>query len=111
MLSTGVKMRRSAAMTAQGRTVLSRHLSRGRGGAARPSSHLRAAAVNHGSVMMDSFEWNKIFGGVLGTLLFVAALNILVDEFMTPEKPASGGMTVATPETPTSGTSAPEAKP
>jgi len=61
--------------------------------------------------MMDSFEWNKIFGGVLGTLLFVAALNILVDEFMTPEKPASGGMTVATPETPTSGTSAPEAKP
>jgi len=62
--------------------------------------------------MMDSFEWNKIFGGVLGALLFVAALNILVDEFMTPEKPASGGMTVAVTETPTSGNGgAPEAKP
>jgi cytochrome c len=61
--------------------------------------------------MMDSFEWNKIFGGVLGGLLFIAALNILVDELMAPEKPAGGGMTVATTETPSSGPSAPEAKP
>ena len=32
---------------------------------------------------MDSFEWNKILGAVLGTTLFIAGLNILVDEFMT----------------------------
>jgi len=50
---------------------------------------------------MDSFEWNKILGAVLGTLLFVAALNILVDEFMKPEKATTSGMTVAVTETPT----------
>jgi len=61
--------------------------------------------------MMDSFEWNKILGGVLGTVLFIVGLNILVDELMTPEK-GHGGMTVATTETPTSTTgNAPETKP
>jgi hypothetical protein len=35
---------------------------------------------------MDSFEWNKIFGAVLGTVLFVATLNILVNGLMTPHK-------------------------
>jgi cytochrome c len=61
---------------------------------------------------MDSFEWNKIIGGVLATLLFIVGLNILVDELMKPEKPTGSGMTVAVTETP-SGTSgnAPEAKP
>jgi cytochrome c len=62
--------------------------------------------------MMDSFEWNKILGGVLGSVLFIVALNILVDELMTPEKATSPGMTVAVSETPAGGTSgAPEAKP
>ncbi|MBI1211737.1 MAG: c-type cytochrome [Alphaproteobacteria bacterium] len=62
--------------------------------------------------MMDSFEWNKILGGVLGALLFVVGLNILIDELMTPEKPTSGGMTVATTETPSAGpTAAAEVKP
>jgi hypothetical protein len=35
---------------------------------------------------MDSFEWNKIFGAILGTALFVVALNILVGGFMAPPK-------------------------
>ena len=62
---------------------------------------------------MDSFEWNKILGAVLGTVLFVAALNIIVDEFMKPEKPSGAGMTVAVTDTSTqtSTSSAPEAKP
>jgi cytochrome c len=60
---------------------------------------------------MDSFEWNKIIGGVLATVLFIVALNILVDELMKPEKPTTSGMTVAVTET--HGTSGPavEAKP
>ena len=28
---------------------------------------------------MDSFEWNKIIGAVLGTALFIVALYIVVD--------------------------------
>ena len=47
---------------------------------------------------MDSFEWNKILGAVLGTTLFIVALNILVDELMQPEKPSGAGMTVAISE-------------
>jgi cytochrome c len=60
---------------------------------------------------MDSFEWNKILGAVLGTALFIAGLNILVDEFMKPEKPTTSGMTVAVTEAPTGGTPAAETKP
>jgi len=66
----------------------------------------------HGSVLMDSFEWNKIIGAVLGTTLFVAALNILVDELMKPEKPSGTGITVAVGETHDGGTTGTtEAKP
>jgi cytochrome c len=62
---------------------------------------------------MDSFEWNKIIGAVLGTMLFIVGLNILVDELMKPEKPSSTGMTVAVGETHGGGTisAAPEGKP
>jgi cytochrome c len=47
---------------------------------------------------MDSFEWNKIFGAVLGTVLFVATLNILVNGLMTPHKAEKPGMEVAVAE-------------
>ena len=59
---------------------------------------------------MDSFEWNKILGAVLGTMLFIVGLNILVDEVMKPEKPSASGMTVAVTETHGT-TNAPEVKP
>jgi cytochrome c len=39
---------------------------------------------------MDSFEWNKIFGAVLGTLVFVFVVRIAAEtlyEAETPEKP------------------------
>jgi cytochrome c len=47
---------------------------------------------------MDSFEWNKIFGAVLGTVLFVASLNILINGLMTPHKAEKPGMEVAVAE-------------
>ena len=47
---------------------------------------------------MDSFEWNKIFGAVLGTVLFVATLNILVNGMMSPHKADKPGMEVAVAE-------------
>lgn len=47
---------------------------------------------------MDSFEWNKIFGAVLGTVLFVASLNILVNGMMSPPKAEKPGMEVAVAE-------------
>jgi cytochrome c len=63
---------------------------------------------------MDSFEWNKIFGAVLGTVLFVVTLNILVGGLMTPHKAEKPGMeVVVAEESPGGGTTAPvaEAKP
>ncbi len=47
---------------------------------------------------MDSFEWNKIFGAVLGTALFVVALNIFVGGVMTPHKSDTPGMEVVVNE-------------
>lgn len=50
---------------------------------------------------MDSFEWNKIAGGVLGTLLFVVALKIgseMLFEMPEPEKP--GYVVPGVPQTP-----------
>jgi cytochrome c len=63
---------------------------------------------------MDSFEWNKIFGAVLGTVLLVVTLNILVGDLMTPPKAEKPGMEVAVAEESTGGgTTGPvvEAKP
>lgn len=48
---------------------------------------------------MDSFEWNKIFGAILGTALFVVGLNIGVSGYMAPHKAAKPGMEVAVVET------------
>lgn len=57
---------------------------------------------------MDSFEWNKIFGAVLGTVLFVVTLNILVGGLMTPHKAEKPGMEVAVAEDTGSGPATPE---
>ena len=57
---------------------------------------------------MDSFEWNKIFGAVLGTALFVVALGIVVDGVMAPEKSDKPGMDVVVKDDHgTGGTTAP----
>lgn len=52
---------------------------------------------------MDSFEWNKIFGAILGTALFVVALNIVVGGYMKPHKSEKPGMEVVVAEAPTPG--------
>jgi cytochrome c len=44
---------------------------------------------------MDSFEFNKIAGAVLATLLFVVALNITAEAIFTPAKPAKPGYEIA----------------
>ncbi len=62
---------------------------------------------------MDSFEWNKVFGAVLGTALFVVALHIGVDMLMKPHKAEKPGMDVVVAETPDTNGGQPvvEAKP
>ena len=62
---------------------------------------------------MDSFEWNKVAGWVLATVLVIVGLNILVGKMMEPEKAKGPGMEVVVTETPNGngGTPAVEAKP
>jgi cytochrome c len=47
---------------------------------------------------MDSFELNKILGAVLGTCLFVLAMNIAAGALFTPAKPAKPGYDIAVQE-------------
>jgi cytochrome c len=47
---------------------------------------------------MDSFEFNKIAGAVLFTLLCVVALNITAEAIFTPHQPAKPGYEIAIPE-------------
>jgi cytochrome c len=47
---------------------------------------------------MDSFELNKILGAVLGTCLFLLALNIAAGAIFAPEKPAKPGYAIAVAE-------------
>jgi cytochrome c len=47
---------------------------------------------------MDSFEFNKIAGAVLFTLLCVVALNITAEAIFTPSHPAKPGYEIAVPE-------------
>jgi cytochrome c len=48
---------------------------------------------------MDSFEWNKIFGAVLGTGLLVFALKIVGGGLFATEAPEKPGFAIATAET------------
>ncbi len=52
---------------------------------------------------MDSFELNKILGAVLGTCLFVLALNIAAGAMFSAPKPAKPGYDVAVQEHPAGG--------
>ena len=47
---------------------------------------------------MDSFEWNKIIGATLGTVLFIVALYIVIGGLMAPHKAEKPGMEVAVTE-------------
>jgi cytochrome c len=53
---------------------------------------------------MDSFEFNKIMGAVLGTCLVLLALNITAGALFSPPMPAKPGFEIAVPETPEAGT-------
>jgi cytochrome c len=52
---------------------------------------------------MDSFEWNKIAGAVLGTLLFVVAVRIASGFIFEVKEPAKPGYVVQGVEAPASG--------
>jgi cytochrome c len=43
---------------------------------------------------MDSFEWNKIIGAVLGTAIFIFVVRLVAEHIYEPEKPEKPGYTV-----------------
>jgi cytochrome c len=43
---------------------------------------------------MDSFEWNKIIGAVLGSLIFIFVVKTVASIIYEPEKPAKAGYIV-----------------
>jgi cytochrome c len=43
---------------------------------------------------MDSFEWNKIIGAVLGTAVFIFVVRIVAEHVYEPEHPAKPGYVV-----------------
>lgn len=56
---------------------------------------------------MDSWEWNKIAGAVLGTLIFVMVVKIVSDSIYDVEPPAKPGYVVeGVEETPATGAAA-----
>ena len=53
---------------------------------------------------MNSFEWNKIIGAVLGTAIFVFVVRLVAEKLYEPEKPAKPGYVVeGVVETPAGG--------
>ena len=61
---------------------------------------------------MDSFEWNKIIGAVLGTAIFIFVIRLISEKVYETEKPAKPGYTVeGVIEAPTGGTAAPVEEP
>jgi len=55
---------------------------------------------------MDSFEFNKIAGAVLGTALGVMALSIISEAVFSESEPAKPGFEIAVAETPAAGQTA-----
>ena len=43
---------------------------------------------------MDSFEWNKIIGAVLGTAIFIFVVRQAAEVIYEPEQPAKPGYVV-----------------
>lgn len=61
---------------------------------------------------MDSWEWNKIAGAVLGAVLFVMVVNFAADAIYDNPPPAKPSYTVEMPQAPvSSATAVPEAEP
>ena len=57
---------------------------------------------------MDSFEWNKIIGAVLGTAIFIFVVRVVAEAIYEPEKPAKPGYIVeGVVENPAGGEAAP----
>ena len=57
---------------------------------------------------MDSFEWNKIIGAVLGTAIFIFVVRVVAEGIYEPEKPAKPGYVVeGVVENPAGGEAAP----
>jgi cytochrome c len=57
---------------------------------------------------MDSFEWNKIIGAVLGTAIFIFVVRLVAEKIYEPEMPAKPGYVVeGVVETAGGGTAAP----
>jgi len=53
---------------------------------------------------MNSFEWNKIIGAVLGTAIFIFVVRLVAENIYEPEKPAKPGYVVeGVVETPAGG--------
>jgi cytochrome c len=52
---------------------------------------------------MDSFEFNKIAGAILGSLLFLVGLNIAAEAIFAPPKPAKPGYVIEIPKAATAG--------
>ena len=53
---------------------------------------------------MDSFEWNKIIGAVLGTAIFIFVVRVVAENIYEPEKPEKPGYVVeGVVETPAGG--------
>jgi cytochrome c len=48
--------------------------------------------------LMDSWEWNKIAGAVLGTLIFILVVSFAAEEFFKTSSPAKPGYAVEVPE-------------
>jgi cytochrome c len=60
---------------------------------------------------MDSFEWNKIIGAVLGTAIFIFVVRLVAEHVYEPEKPAKPGYVVeGVVETASGGAAAPVAE-
>ena len=49
---------------------------------------------------MDSFEWNKIIGAVLGTAIFIFVVRVVAENIYEPEKPEKPGYVVEGVEAP-----------
>jgi cytochrome c len=57
---------------------------------------------------MDSHEWNKIIGGVLGTVLFILVVRAVGEAIFFPEEPKEPAIKIAGTETaPAEGAAAP----
>lgn len=52
---------------------------------------------------MDSFEWNKIIGAVLGTAIFIFVVKTVAEAVYEPEEPAKPGYVVEGVVEPTAG--------